>query len=75
MTTIWHRLLAVMIILAAGYAVARTGGASACETTQPGANRPLEPQAIEACIGKQEGSRVYVNDSPGIRAKRNSTHK
>jgi hypothetical protein len=36
MTTIWHRLLAVMIILAAGYAVARTGGASAVKRLSRG---------------------------------------
>ena len=35
-----------------------TGGPSAAETTPPGANKPPEQQAIDACVGKKEGDRV-----------------
>jgi len=65
MTTTTHRFLAVLILLGAAHAVAQTGGPPPGETTPPGANKPPEPQAIEACKGKAEGDRVYFTDSKG----------
>ena len=42
-----------------------TGGPSSKETTPPGANRPPEQAAIDACQGKKEGERVMFTDSKG----------
>jgi hypothetical protein len=42
-----------------------TGGPSAAETTPPGADKPPEQQAIDACVGKKEGDRVRFVTSKG----------
>jgi hypothetical protein len=42
-----------------------TGGPSAAETTPPGADKPPEQQAIDACVGKKEGDRVRFVTAKG----------
>ena len=52
-------LLGLAALAASDAALAQsTGGPSAAETTPPGANKPPEQQAIDACAGKKEGDRV-----------------
>lgn len=46
-----------------------TGGPSSGETTPPGAAKPPEQQAIDACVGKSEGDRVRFTDAKGKKRK------
>lgn len=42
-----------------------TGGPSSGEGTPPQVGKPPEKAAIDACVGKAEGDRVYFTDSKG----------
>ena len=58
-----HRLAllaAASTLFVCGLASAQsTGGPSDGEGTPPGANVPPEKAAIDACVGKKEGDRLY----------------
>jgi hypothetical protein len=51
--------------LAAAQSTGSTGGPSAAEQTPPGASRPPEKEAIDACVGKTAGDRVRFTTSKG----------
>jgi len=54
----------------AGFAAAQsTGGPSTSETTPPGAGKPAEPAAIDACKDHKEGDRVTFTDAKGKKRK------
>ena len=59
-------LAAASTLFLSGLALAQsTGGPSAAETTPPGANRPPEQAAIDACKDKKEGERVRFTTAKG----------
>jgi hypothetical protein len=64
-----HRLAmlaAASTLFVCGLASAQaTGGPSSGEGTPPGANTPPEKAAIDACVGKKEGDRVYFTTAKG----------
>jgi hypothetical protein len=58
-------LAAASTLFLSGLALAQTGGPSAAETTPPGANKPPEQAAIDACKDKKAGDRVRFTDAKG----------
>ena len=57
---------AVSTLALSGLAAAQsTGGPSAAETTPPGAGKPPEQAAIDACKDKKEKERVRFTDAKG----------
>jgi hypothetical protein len=59
-------LAAASSLCVASLAMAQaTGGPSSGETTPPGANKPPEQAAIDACKDKKEGDRVRFTDAKG----------
>ena len=59
-------LAAVSTLALTGLAAAQSsGGPSAAETTPPGANKPAEQAAIDACKDKKDGDRVRFTDAKG----------
>ena len=63
-------LAAVSTLFICGLAVAQaTGGPSKAETTAPGAGKPAEQAAIDACKDKKDGDRVQFVDAKGKKRK------
>ena len=59
-------LAAVSTLALSGLATAQsTGGPSTAETTPPGANKPAEQAAVDACKDKKDGDRVRFTDAKG----------
>ena len=59
-------LAAVSTLALSGLAAAQaTGGPSKAESTAPGANKPPEQAAIDACKDKKDGDRVRFTDAKG----------
>jgi len=59
-------LAAASTLCLSGLAMAQsTGGPSVAETTPPGAGKPPEQAAIDACKDKKAGDRVRFTDAKG----------
>ena len=59
-------LAAASMLCLSGLATAQsTGGPGATETTPPGASKPPEQAAIDACKDKKAGDRVRFTDAKG----------
>ncbi len=58
-------IAAISLMLSSAIASAQTGGPTPDQTKPPGASKPPEQQAIDACKDKKEGDRVRFTDAKG----------